>query len=415
MTPCPIIYNLFPLLAGPFEQWTPHLERARDLGFNHLYFNPVSYPGFSGSLYSVQDYYGFHPLLAPKGNEAGARAFRRMLERARALGLTPMMDLVINHTAIDSPLIREHPAWFERDAEGKVANPWAMDGERKVVWGDLATVDNGHSSDRDALWEYWDRLIAHHQALGISGFRCDAAYQVPVELWRHLTGRARARDPDAAFYAENLGCPFEQGLALADAGFAYLFNSSAWWDLEAPWCLEQYEVSRHRAQTISFAENHDTPRLAADAGGDAGRILARYAFSALFATGVMMTMGFEFGAVRPLHVVRTRPEDWDAPQDLTGAVREINRLKLRHHLFQEEGPVTQLDSSADRVTALRKDSVDRRLSALLLISRTAGKGVPQGRLPGWEQAEEITPQCLLERGAPMRVLLRTQIHSTHPG
>jgi len=29
-----ILYNLFPLLAGTFERWQPHFERARQMGFN---------------------------------------------------------------------------------------------------------------------------------------------------------------------------------------------------------------------------------------------------------------------------------------------------------------------------------------------------------------------------------------------
>jgi len=51
-----IIYNLFPLLAGKFTEWDSHLLRASEMGFNWVFVNPVNYPGFSGSLYSVKDY-----------------------------------------------------------------------------------------------------------------------------------------------------------------------------------------------------------------------------------------------------------------------------------------------------------------------------------------------------------------------
>ena len=33
------IYNLFPLLAGPFPHWTPHLERAAAMGFDWVFVN----------------------------------------------------------------------------------------------------------------------------------------------------------------------------------------------------------------------------------------------------------------------------------------------------------------------------------------------------------------------------------------
>jgi starch synthase (maltosyl-transferring) len=403
----PVIYNLFPLLAGPFEGWDRHLERARGMGFDWLFFNPVSYPGFSGSLYSVKDHYGFHPVLAPQGDVAAAKAFAEVLDRMRGMGLSPMMDLVINHTAVDSPLTAEHPDWYVRDETGRIVNPGAMDDGQWVTWGDLATVDNAHSADRDALWNHWDRLIAHHQGLGVRGFRCDAAYQVPAELWRHLIGRARERDPEAVFFAETLGCPIEDVIRLAEAGFTYTFNSVKWWDFVEPWCLEQYAATAPLVRgTIGFPESHDTPRLAAELNGDTGAVLARYAFCALFSSGVMITMGFEHGARVPLHVVRTRPEDWEEPEDLTGAVAEINAVKAAHALFNREGPVTAVEAPSGAVTALEKRDTEGDAAALLLVTRDPTRGRPPDPGADWDAAEEITPKCLAERHAGLRVFLR---------
>lgn len=58
-----LIYNLFPLLAGKFTEWEGHLKRASEMGFNWVFVNPINYPGFSGSLYSVKDYFDFNPLF----------------------------------------------------------------------------------------------------------------------------------------------------------------------------------------------------------------------------------------------------------------------------------------------------------------------------------------------------------------
>ena len=57
-----IIYNLFPLWTGNVRDWTPRLHRAADLGFDWVFINPIHYPGFSGSLYSVKDYFSMNPL-----------------------------------------------------------------------------------------------------------------------------------------------------------------------------------------------------------------------------------------------------------------------------------------------------------------------------------------------------------------
>ena len=55
------IYNLFPTLAGTTRDWMVHLPRIAGMGFNAVYVNPFHYPGFSGSLYAVKDYYRLNP------------------------------------------------------------------------------------------------------------------------------------------------------------------------------------------------------------------------------------------------------------------------------------------------------------------------------------------------------------------
>ena len=43
------------------------------MAFDWVFVNPFHYPGFSGSLYAIKDYYRLHPLLAADGADpAGA-------------------------------------------------------------------------------------------------------------------------------------------------------------------------------------------------------------------------------------------------------------------------------------------------------------------------------------------------------
>ena len=159
------------------------------------------------------------------------------------------MDLVVNHTSKDSELVASHPHWFARDARGNIVSPYATDPAdptQKTVWGDLAELDYRPPQQRQIL-AYFQELVRHYIGLGFGGFRCDAAYKVPAEVWRELIADAKAADAGVVFCAENLGAPKEAVLALAGAGFDYLFNSVKWWDFESPWLLEQYErVSPHR-------------------------------------------------------------------------------------------------------------------------------------------------------------------------
>ena len=187
----PRIYNLFPLLTGPFPRWTPHLQRACQMEFNWLFVNPIQLSGFSGSLYSIKDYYAIDPRFIDLSAGSPEDQLRKTISYARELGLRVMMDLVINHTAFDSPLLTEHPSWYKRGIDGKPIHPGARDGKREVVWGDLLEIDN--SRNHDGLWQYWIALTEYYANLGVEGFRCDAAYKVPQELWRVLIQSVKSR------------------------------------------------------------------------------------------------------------------------------------------------------------------------------------------------------------------------------
>jgi len=376
-----LIYNLFPLLAGPFTDWQPHLERARSLEFNWIFINPVSYPGFSGSLYAVKDHYRLNPLFVDQDSELEPeRQLARMLDQAHEIGLKVMIDLVINHTAIDSPLTKEHPAWYKHDSKGKIKNPGVWEGDKLVtVWRDLAEIDNEHSTEREELWDYWLKLVYYYLDLGFDGFRCDAAYKVPGELWNLLIPKARERFPQAAFFAESLGCTISEVIELAEAGFDYVFNSSKYWDFIEPWCLSQYEKSRWFAPSVSFPESHDTPRLMKELNFNLDAVRQRYTFSALYSTGVMIPSGFEFGFRKKLDVVRTRPSDWEETcLDLSDFITQINRFKLSKLIFCAESPTYrfELHDGTGELTGIIKVLEKSGASALMLINRNLNNEQP---------------------------------------
>jgi starch synthase (maltosyl-transferring) len=376
----PIIYNLFPLLVGTMPDWLQHASRAAEMGFNWLYINSIHYPGFSGSLYAVKHHYRINPqFLPPDTEEDGQAVLAQTLWGFRDLGLWPMMDLVINHTSKDCPLIAKHPAWYVHDEHGDIASPFARDPgnpEKITVWGDLAEIDNERSSDREGLWAYWAGLVKSYLRAGFKGFRCDAAYKVPAALWRFLVEEAAAIDPEALFFAETLGCTEEEALVLHDAGLHYFFNSSKWWDFVQPWCLEQHEKLGKIAPSISFPETHDTTRLAADADGSEAVQRQRYAFAAVFSAGLMMPVGYEFGFRKRLDVVSTRPADWESPSfDLQSFIRKVNRLKLEHPLLHGEGRLKPVVSNNSILVLERRTEQTSGQPGWVLVNKSKRKQV----------------------------------------
>jgi starch synthase (maltosyl-transferring) len=377
----PIIYNLFPRLGGTMPDWLSHAARAVNMGFNWLYINSIHYPGFSGSLYAVKHYYRINPQFLPPDSEGdGLASLERILWEFQSLGLWPIMDLVINHTSRDCPLVYEHPAWYTRDEHGEVVSPFVRDlddPEKVTVWGDLAEIDNSGSSDREGLWAYWAELVRSYLRLGFKGFRCDAAYKVPVGLWRYLVEEAASVDTDAVFFAETLGCTKEEALALHGAGLHYFFNSSKWWDFQQPWCLEQHDIFSKIAPSISFPESHDTKRLAADTGGNEAVQRQRYAFAVVFSAGLMMPIGYEYGFKKMLNVVTTRPSDWETHTfDLQEFIRGINRLKVQQPLLRGEGSLQPVSNEAGVLILERRAEEAPGQVAWILVNKSMEESAP---------------------------------------
>ena len=378
--PAPRLYNLFPTLAGPLPDWAPHMERARTMGFDWIYLNPIHYPGFSGSLYAVKDFHALHPALDAGDGTAPDRQVRDMLESAHDRGLKVMMDLVVNHTAKDAPWVGAHPDWYARADDGTVLSPFAIDpanADHKTVWGDLAELDFTPRPARARLVAELAGVVRHFVGLGVDGFRCDAAYKVPADVWADLIAAARAINPVCLFAAETLGCRLEEIEGLRPAGFDFLFNSSKWWDFQEGWLLEQYAAFRSLAPSIAFPESHDTPRLVAElpVAWPTWRVEAAYRrawlFAAVFSSGVMMPMGFEYGFARKPDVVRTRPGDWETPRfDLTGYVAAVNDMKARARVLNWEGP-QQAHDLGDAVLALVRAAEHDPDLALVLVNRDA--------------------------------------------
>lgn len=389
----PLVYNLFPRLVGPTTRWAEHARRARDMGFDWLYLNPWHYPGFSGSLYAVKDFHRLNPLFLPAGADPlSLDPLRDALGQVREMGMKPVMDLVVNHTSKDSPLIQQHPGWYVWE-NGEVKSPGARDPDtgQVTVWGDLADIDNRTQHDRDALWRYWADVVREGIGLGFRGFRCDAAYKVPAELWSFLIAEAKSADPDVVFFAETLGAPVEDVRALKTAGFDYFFNSSKWWNFSQPWALVQHEEFGRIAPSIAFPESHDTPRLAQETNGNEAVQRQRYAFAAAFSAGVMIPIGYEFGFRRQVNVVETRPTDWERRVwDLRPFITRVNQLKLANPVLQGEGHLRPVGMYGDTLS-LERTTDDGSARGWIVINKV------------WAQPREVELAGFRGDGANFRL------------
>jgi starch synthase (maltosyl-transferring) len=395
----PRIYNIHPLLAGPITTWPDHLARIRAMGFDWIYVNSFFAPGASGSIYAVADPRELNPRV--RGAEAGPAPglVHRFADNAARVGLKVMTDLILPHAARDGRLAAEHPDWFRRGADGDLAAPILAnpnDPSRPRHMADLVEIDFGRSDLRPALLAHFADLAQYWLSAGIAGFRCSAAYKVPADFWGELLHRLRVGHPDAVFLAAALGCPFERTRGLAGCGFDLIFDSSKWWDFRSRWYLDQYEELRRIAPTVAFPEDHNTPRLAVEAGveepeGITRLYRARYMATLGLGCGAMMPMGFEFGCREALDPVTTTPEGWEretrTPRvDLQDFIAAAHRLKAGTRVLNLPGPQRRVTAPNARIVGvLRFDHgspASARGASILLINpdHSHGDGSPLGGL-----------------------------------
>jgi len=384
-----VIYNLFPRLFKTIGDWSAHIDAVASMKFNSVYVNPFHEVGGSKSLYAVKDYYKLNAEFLPsKAKTDDFAPLKEFVEKCKSSGVEVYMDLVINHTANESPLIKQHPKWYKRDESGEIAHPFAIDPGNPgsiTVWGDLSEIEFEKNTDLAGMKKYWDDLIAFYQEIGINGFRCDAAYKIPKSMWEPLITNARKRVKGAKFLAESLGCTVDQTLALNGCGFDYLFNSSKWWNFEGPWCLEQHDQFRHIAPSISFPESHDTTRLAQDQPGTLEMQKNRYVLAAIFSKGLMMTTGYEHGAVKQVNVVNTRPSDMETTKwDLRQWIGRINALKLETAALCEEGQWRNMGSYDHDLLFLEKRTDNGKPGIGVMINKDwhNKRSVNRDEIPG---------------------------------
>lgn len=363
-SPAPRLYYLHPLLVGPLPAWDAAFARAAGLGFNAVLLAPPFAPGPSGNLFHLADPEAPHPILAAPGDATATLA--ELAAKAKAAGLALHLDIVLDRVAAEGALRAGHPDWFGGDGESGPPDPRQAPPERgtaRARWEDPAVAE--------ALGGWWEDRLRRFTQAGIAGFRCDAPARVPPAVWRRLT----AALPQARFMAWTAGVPASDLPGLAHCGFAAVFDSLGWWDLEGSWLAEEAARLAAIAPVISTVEAPFGPRLAARDPDTwtAERAAQRHLrLAAGIGAGLLVPMGFEFGARRPLDPARDRPGDWEwtqahAPFDLSAGLRAANaaladRALARAELRPLSGP------GAPATALLRADAPDIRQAGSAVLA-----------------------------------------------
>ncbi|RQS71237.1 DUF3416 domain-containing protein [Burkholderia sp. Bp8963] len=352
----PHIYFCDARLVGPPDAWSPLFEHVAGMGFDHVLvgaFWSASRAGFSRHVSDpdrAADAFGTHADALD--------TLARLAQAAHEHGLRVLLEVVLDRIARDSPLRDAHPDWYvERIRDDARIDPRSAAQAHDAVHANLGAPDA-----RDALSAWWRaRLVALAQA-GAAGFLIDAPQHLPVAWWpgwRAVLRRVRA---DIAVIAGAPGHAREALARLDGAGFDGVFSSARWWDLRAPWFVDEHRLLRRIGSPIAFPDTFDGPRLADDwRGAPAGRIERAYRralwTAAAVGTGWLVPMGFERGVALPL-MARDAPADRyraayrEGAFDLSTTLADANAWRRTTPVAAARGEIAQLSAPDARATVL---------------------------------------------------------------
>jgi glycosidase len=261
---------------GNFRGIEPRLDDLKKLGVTVVWLMPihpvgqVKKKGSVGSPYAVQDYYAINPAFGNKDD------FKHLVGEAHKRGLKIIIDIVANHTAWDSVMMK-HPEFYKHDAQGNVISP-------VPDWADVAGLNYVNNP---ALRTYMTDMLKYWlRDFDLDGFRCDVAGDVPTDFWENARAELVKIKPDIIMIAE-ANKP-ELLVKAFDLDYAWPFHSTL------------TDVAENGTPASAIAENwkHETERYPKGAlemrfsdDHDEKRAIARFGEKgALAASALVFTM-----------------------------------------------------------------------------------------------------------------------------
>ncbi|WP_126173538.1 alpha-1,4-glucan--maltose-1-phosphate maltosyltransferase [Altericroceibacterium xinjiangense] len=188
---------------------------------------------------------GFDGLQCPVPSwlsEEEGRDLAALAQRCRAAELTLIAEVDLTRFPVDHPLVQSDPDAFaiRRSAQGPV--PIDPRKDMPAAGEAIARLRTDRHADVLAgpLGERLHALVGR----GVRGFRIVGAERIAPELLKPLIAQARSQEANLLFIAGPLGEDRTLAGALTDAGVDFLVSSFAWWDLRAPWFLDELDDLR---------------------------------------------------------------------------------------------------------------------------------------------------------------------------
>ncbi|WP_020177738.1 alpha-1,4-glucan--maltose-1-phosphate maltosyltransferase [Methylopila sp. M107] len=354
-------YELFPrsesgdpLKHGTFRDVIKRLPQIRDMGFDVLYFPPISPigktnrkgpnntltpgPDDPGSPYAIGSADGGHDALHP---ELGTiDDFRALVAAAKENGLEIAIDYAIQCSP-DHPWLKEHPGWFK----------WRPDGSMKYAenppkkYQDIVNVDFYGPDAQPGLWEALRDVVLFWASEGVKTFRVDNPHTKPFPFWEWMIAEVKAKHPDAIFLSEAFTRP-KVMYRLAKVGYGQSYTYFTWRNHKHE--IAEYLTELSTTAPKDFFRPHfftSTPDINPFFLQTSGRpgFLIRAALATTLSGLWGCYSGFEICESAPLpgkeefldsEKYQIRIRNWNQPGNIIPEITRLNRIRKENPALQ---------------------------------------------------------------------------------
>ena len=125
--------------------------------------------------------------------------------------------------------------------------------------------------------------------------------------------------------------------------------------------------------------------------------IMKYALGAYICSSISITIGFEFGFRRQIHVVHTDPSWWEPKlYDISSEIAKINAIKAQYEVLQQDNYLDILRLNDGRLFGFSKESVNGK-EKIVVLANPENHGTHTVKVPnlfnlmGTTKVQDISP------------------------
>lgn len=258
----PVFYAVSPFYFSrghekttPFREIKKRLPEIKSIGATVLWLQPVFPAAEPGQGYDTFDYFNLNPAFGTESD------FRALVTSAHALGMKVVLDIALNHTSLQHPLVASRPDFYQHKKSTGIPyahymNELNINGQTFIYyfWDKLINLDYENPQVQKyalSVLRYWV------EKYDVDGFRFDASWG-PSTRWplfySSVSSALRKLKPNVLLIAEDKA---NFPSAYKDSGNPHLKNSG--FDFGYDWNSEDpYYVSKWSFQSSTAEEEHET-------------------------------------------------------------------------------------------------------------------------------------------------------------